>query len=659
MSARVDIFKRQLVLVADSRAWSQAPVLLMTACDQAYLPHAIALARSLNEFAPGSHLLVHIINPQESSLELFRAQATLLESLRLHVSTEEVTLPTSVSKTAYYASARFLRMAELLAGKATVPVLALDADALAVGPLSLDFSDKPEAEICLRRRDSERPIESHLRVAAGAVWVRPSRATRAFFDAVAGDLEAAFSSGQAEWFVDQRILGDHVEAETGGAKIRNLKSKFADWDFGDDAVFWMGKGERKYLDVRYLLLRDGFDADPVRREAARALHARYASLIPGERADTVMQRAQRSFRRARPMRSAIYLPRLDLPWKRTGMLADGGPALLSEDTIEVRLWWKRFAMQLAHALTHAGAEPVLIEIPAWEITPERIDDDDVDLAFVAHRSCLDFAATRTPRRFFMQQYFRSVFVLDRDGWSAGSSVYPVDAEALPPAVLGAWDDYRAAFSQGTLGSKFGQAKRRKLAELQATGALPQRPYLFMPIQVPHDQSIGHFSDVSMDQALAAAATLAKAEGLALVLKAHPANPASMRPFRERYRGADVAWTEAHVHDVVLHAQGTLTINSGVGFEALLAGRPVVCLGRAEYDAAAHSARLDNLAAVWKAAVTEPKERRLRRYARFVDWFLGRYAIDLSRPMAGRYVMDRLVGNALAEARLWRDGSDGQ
>ncbi|MFT3755790.1 MAG: hypothetical protein QM769_07545 [Pseudoxanthomonas sp.] len=647
-------FRRELLIDPDPQAWADAPVLVLTACDSGYLSYAIALARSMEAFSGSHHLMIHVVNPGEDDIARLELLAESLHAITLHVSSERVSLPEGQDEKAYYASARFLRMAELLESEGAVPLFALDADALALNPLTLDFSDKPEVEICLRRRDLVGPVEDHLRVAAGAVWAKNSSAAAAFMKAVADELTQYFREGSADWFIDQLILGRHVLAGTGGAQVRNMKPRFSDWDMSGSAVFWTGKGDRKYRDVRYLLMQEAFEEDPVRREAARQLHARFDALVPEERHSEIGGRLRQALEKSRGIRVAIYLPRLDLPWKRTGMRVDGRASVPSDDTVELRLWWKRFTMELARTLTNRGVEPAIIEIPAWEITPERVDGEDVDLAFVPHRCKLDFGATRTRRLFYMQEYFRSAFVVDQDGWSAASSVYPVAAETLPPAVLGAWDHYRDRFVAGALESKFGQAAPADREHLVAQGSIPKRPFIFHPLQIPTDQSIRYFSDVDQDRAMQAVMELSRATGLPLVLKEHPANRVSMRPYRDRYPSQDVTWSEAHVHDLLRHCVGVVTINSGVGFEALLAGKPVVCLGRSEYDTTAYFSDVDGLRQAWDAALAEPIEDRMRRYGRFVDWFLGRHAVDIARPVAAGYVLDRIVGQALLEIQQKMD-----
>lgn len=652
-SPRAD-FARSASALSWPAPWIDAPVLLMTACDVGYLSHALALARSLDAVAPGSHLMLHVINPDEAALERVAATAATLQQTRLHVSSEKVRLPSGANKAAYYASARFLRMAEVLNLRGSVPVLALDADALAVGPLALDFSDKAEAEICLRRRASDAGVAVHLQVAAGAVWARSTPRSRAFFDAVSTELTRRFADGDAEWFVDQEVLARHVREATAEAKVRNLKTKFADWTFRDDAVFWMGKGTRKYVDVRYVALRDSYDEDPTVRDAGRLLLRRCRARIGAAQADRVLDGALARLPRARGPRVAILLPRLDLPWKASGLGRDGRPPPPTAETVDLRLWWKRFTIALAHELTAAGAQVELLELPAWEITPERVDMRALDLAFVPHRCHLDFGPTRTPRLFYMQQYLRQAFVVDAMGWGPGSSRYPLRPDELPPSVLGAWDTYRAAMLDGSLDSKFGQSDRQAPERLRMQGRLPDGDFIFMPLQIPHDQSIRYFSDVDMDTAVDATLELARSTGRTLVLKPHPANRESMRALQARVCGPGVLWSDAHVHDLLAAAEGVVTINSGVGFEALLAGRPVVCLGRADYDAVVQSATPTTLGERYAAAIAEDAATRLRRYARFVDWFLGRYSVDLARPVAGRAVLSRIVAQALGANDAYRE-----
>lgn len=627
-----------------SSGWRDAVALLLACCDDMYLDHAIALLRSLERYSPGVHVMVHMVNPSEGSLQRLYAISDGLSRTKVHVSTERTRLP-SDAWLAYYASARFIRMQELLKHPDAVPVLALDADAIAIAPITWDFSDKPEAEICLRRRDlGQDEVEDHLRVAAGAVWARPTARAIGFMEAVVHDLVGVFDKGSPGWFIDQKVLGRHVRLGTAKAAIRNIKPKYVDWQFRDDAILWMGKGDRKYLDVRYLLVRESLGVDEEQRKIAHGLASllsrRIGGTALGVAGSLAMEVAAPNIERV-----AVFLPRLDLPWKRPP--ANKQQAPVGDQTTELRLWWRRFAMALMETLIRNGEEPYLVEIPAWEITPERVDSEGCRFAFIPHRCRLDFQGASTRHWFYMQEYFRSVFVLDPKGWSASSSVYPVQPDALPPAVLGMWDTYRDDFNAGTLGSKFGQPDPRSRQDLVDDGKLPAGPFMFFPLQIPHDNSLNYFSSIDEMEALELTLELARAEGIDLVLKGHPANPASMKPFQERFVGEGVMWSNAGVHDLLRYCDGVVTLNSGVGFEALLAAKPLVTLARAEYDCVSHAATPATLSSAWRSALSEDAAERERRYARFVDWFLGRHAVDLSRDRRADSVLDKLVRKALS------------
>lgn len=630
-----------------SSGWRDAVALLLVCCDDVYLDHAIALLRSLERYSPGVHVMVHMVNPSEGSLQRLYSISDELSRTTAHVSTERTRLP-SDAWLAYYASARFIRMQELLKQPDAVPVLALDADAIAIAPITWDFSDKPEAEICLRRRDlGQDEVEDHLRIAAGAVWVRPTARAIEFMEAVVHDLVGVFDKGSPGWFIDQKVLGRHVRLGTAKAAIRNIKPKYVDWQFRDDAILWMGKGDRKYLDVRYLLVRESLGVDEEQRKIAHELAAllsrRIGGAALGVAGSLAMEVAAPNIERV-----AVFLPRLDLPWKRPPA-GKSSCAPVANESREIRGWWRAFANALLGALKRQGEDAYLVEVPAWEITPERVDAEGCKFAFIPHRSVLDFQGASTPVWFYMQEYFRSVFVLDPRGWSAASSVYPIHPKRLPPAVIGAWDDYREDFKVGTLDSKFGQPEPRSHDSLVDAGELPTGSFMFFPLQIPHDQSIQYFSSISEMDALEAVVDVARTQGVTLVLKGHPANPGSMRVFRERFTGEGIVWSDANVHDLLRYCTGVVTLNSGVGFEALLAGKPLVTLARVEYDCVAFAASPDTLADAWVRAVSENEEVRLLRYSRFVDWFLGRHAIDLTHRYRSETTLDRRVMDAMSNS----------
>ncbi len=636
------MFSRQLTQDFAPPPPREVPLLLFSACDSRYVDFAIPLVRSVERFSPGFAVLLHVVNPTDDVRARLAALARELERTRLSVSYETVDLSGSSAELqrTYFACARFLRLPELLR-QTNVPVLVLDADSLVVAPIDLDFTNKLDAEVCLRRRDLGTDVPEHVAVATGSVWVRPTEPAIAFFDALRQSITEAFAGGTAGWFVDQAMFARLMHARGEQVKIRNIKSKYADWEFKDDSIVWAAKGERKWLDFHYVLLRGLLAGDHheqvnvirLAREASRPFH--------GDVPEALESRL-RQIQAELPARVSILLPRLDLPWKRTTATV---PPPVSEDVLDLRLHWKRFATRLANACERAGLATEVLELPAWEIDRSLVERLYADVVLVPHRCKLDFASGPTPVLFYMQEYFRSVFVVDAGGWSAASSVYPVALEELPARPPGgAFAHYGDQLRRGVLGSKFGQIRRRGYLSLLLSGSIPRGRYIFFPLQIPHDQSIRYFSDHEERAVLDALLAWAARADVRVVLKGHPANLESMEEFKRAYSGKPAFWSDANVHDLIAHAGAVYTINSGVGFEALLHGKPVVTFGRAEYDCVTFKAELGNLDDAWKYCTEVEPGALLQRYQRFVDWFLGVHAVDLSRPQ-------------LAEERLMRLASD--
>lgn len=622
-----------------------SPLLLFSACDTGYVDHAVSLIRSVDVFSPGFAFLLHVVNPSEAALERLQTLAAGLRNTRLWVSTESIDLSalSDEARRTYYACARFFRLAELVPQIKT-PVLSLDADSLILNPIDQNFTDKPDAEICLVRRDQKDDgVEEHLAVATGTIWIRPCKRTIQFMQSVSDGIAGAFAAGEAGWYLDQLVFKRQMTAFGERFPIYNIKTKYADWHFKPDSIVWAGKGPRKFSDLRYVLLKKSLSDDPA---------ARYRFLPMLHELGTVdelltpdfQSRLRRAAVKGLRTRVCVFLPRLDLPWKKPKD-PDAPAPRITKDTLALRLYWKTFTARLANVLEAEGIKVDVREIPAWEITRDTVEREAASLAFIPHRCHLDFEPGPTPVRFYMQEYFRWIFVVDEAGWSAASTVYPVSESALEGATAsGAFDDYRRRLETGTLGSKFAQKQKLSLAELKAEGLVPDGPYIFFPLQIPHDQSIRYFSDVAEIDVVSALLAWAKERGIAVVLKPHPANLKSMQPFEALAREHGAVWSDANIDDLITHAAAVYTINSGVGFESLLRLKPVVTFGRAEYDCVTFNARPDALDDAWRHCQQTEAAALEARYRRFFDWFIDGYAIDLSRPEAA---MARL--KALADA----------
>ena len=104
------------------------------------------------------------------------------------------------------------------------------------------------------------------------------------------------------------------------------------------------------------------------------------------------------------------------------------------------------------------------------------------------------------------------------------------------------------------------------------------------MQVSNDMQIVLNSDIGIFEGLAKAVELAQVAGLPLVVKLHPAEPylsviEHLLKLRKQY---GFKLVKDNTFDVIANAAQVITINSTVGLEAMILGRPVKFLGRSFY-----------------------------------------------------------------------------
>lgn len=113
---------------------------------------------------------------------------------------------------------------------------------------------------------------------------------------------------------------------------------------------------------------------------------------------------------------------------------------------------------------------------------------------------------------------------------------------------------------------------------------PRGDYLFLPLQLGSDSQVLINSEVGNEEAVRIAHELAVREGLNLVVKFHPAETdrAQTRRILRFAREHRVQVSSGNTFRLLEGSARVVTINSTVGFEALLLGRPVMFLGRTFY-----------------------------------------------------------------------------
>jgi hypothetical protein len=160
---------------------------------------------------------------------------------------------------------------------------------------------------------------------------------------------------------------------------------------------------------------------------------------------------------------------------------------------------------------------------------------------------------------------------------------------------------------------------------ESSGKLPER-FVFLPLQVLND-SVSNLSFFSGLELLAAAAAQAEQLRLHLVVKRHPfcrsfAVESLLRVLSEK--NEFFAVSDDNVHDLIERCHSVVTVNSGVGMEALIHGKPVYCTGQSEWAAAA--IRLESLDGV-RQAFSDQFHRTSAYQEKLLAFLLSEYWVD--------------------------------
>jgi hypothetical protein len=239
------------------------------------------------------------------------------------------------------------------------------------------------------------------------------------------------------------------------------------------------------------------------------------------------------------------------------------------DLISCGRQWRIFENLLRDSIRELGHE--LLEWDGIGAEP------DADFKIHAHRCWRDGGGDL----FYKQMHICEAFTLDREGWGADDSRLqqpPCLAQVDPAAARRFCQDWaQQALTTGV--SKHLQPPPGCPPEL------PER-YILVPLQRPHDYVQIHHSPVSLAEFVESVAEWANASRQNVVIKPHTG---SMRDpdLLEHVQRCCAKYRFIHllngnVHDLIAGSIGVISVNSGVGFESLLHGKPVATVGNCDY-----------------------------------------------------------------------------
>lgn len=306
-------------------------------------------------------------------------------------------------------------------------------------------------------------------------------------------------------------------------------------------------------------------------------------------------------------------------------------------TLEYPLLWKDsrnpfhmdFIVNLQHAVLASGHALTLVpaEWPCYGVRREVLKGN---ILFAFH------SYDNPPNVWTIKESpIVGLYSIDRTGYSGWSDIcrhperYRADIEAIDrDEASQVIASYRKSLATGVT----------KIEQDADDAELPDR-FVFFALQKRID-SVAELAWLDALDVLEAASAASRELQQPLVVKKHPLCDSLAVEVKLQKLCSENPWlrvSRAHVRDLLAGASAVITANSGVGLEALIAGRPVYCFGTSEWSAVTHrlAAPEDVIAAFDPVACDAD---------RHVAYLLGRYWVghdDVEE-------MERRVAQAFSE-----------
>lgn len=222
-----------------------------------------------------------------------------------------------------------------------------------------------------------------------------------------------------------------------------------------------------------------------------------------------------------------------------------------------------------------------------------------------------------------ESHLPDTWTVDRGGYSGWSSLSRLTRDDI--SNLDDAPHEREAFFHALL-EKFIDVNRTRLPQPESDEAMPQDGYVFLATQMPYD-SVQAIAWIDQPTLIAETIRWAKKTGNALVIKRHPlCMDIRVTRLLDQELPSNVHMSRGPIHDLIKPARAVVVGNSGVGFEALMHGKPVIAVAPSDYQVATRTAQtLDALRELLDGADSLPDDSEFART--FVHVFLKKLVID--------------------------------
>lgn len=182
---------------------------------------------------------------------------------------------------------------------------------------------------------------------------------------------------------------------------------------------------------------------------------------------------------------------------------------------------------------------------------------------------------------YKEAYLPDTYHLDRSGYSGWSEVQS-EQRTIAPDYASA--DICSQFYESVV-AHYIQKNTTKYEQMISDEDFSKWDYVFLPLQTTNDavMALSYFGDYL--EAVENIVAFLAGRGVHTIIKRHPRCEDDRIEALIQKLQKSFGTTRAYgsIHHLIKYARGVITMNSGVGFEALMQLKPVILFGRADYD----------------------------------------------------------------------------
>lgn len=292
--------------------------------------------------------------------------------------------------------------------------------------------------------------------------------------------------------------------------------------------------------------------------------------------------------------------------------------------------WRKFEELMIECLREIGHEVIeQVEHPSIP------DSHDADKKIRVHQTKNTMPSYDL---YYMQMFAKDLFTLNNTGWGCEDSGMKECVSYLEDK------NDSTAFCQ-QLSDKLHASGESKCEQPEVTDPTPEK-FIFVPIQTPRDYVIKNHSPITMKYFVESIANWAAENNYHTCFKLHPHNKNDL----DLHQAVDYAATNSkyvhningNIHELIKRSVGVFTINSGVGFESILHGKPVATFGNCAYNRVTFNADIRRIDEARNFLWAWNNDQRVIAY-QFAHWYYMRHAYCLNLPNTKERLIAYLKG----------------